>query len=1272
MEDIYPAGPVSVPDYLTRPTWAYKRRAWLALAGLGTFMALYLGLTAWFVWTAYRLFAGMAEGNGNFAGFMVASGAAFFAVFMLKALFFFRRGQEASANLEVTAAEQPRLFEFLHRLADEVRAPRPHRVFLSPSVNAAVFYDLSLFNLLWPSKKNLEIGLGLINVLTLGEIKAVLAHEFGHFAQRSMAVGRWVYVAQQIAAQIISRRDALDRFLAQLSRIDLRVAWIGWIMQMVVWSIRSVMETMFHGVVLAQRALSREMELQADLVAVSLTGSDALVSALHRLHAADDAWARTLNFARGEFERGRPVADLFAVQTQIIGRLREILAQPDYGRVPPVPAEGKATYRLFKAGLAQPPRMWATHPANSEREENAKRTYIHAAGDDREAWVLFGDAATLRRTMSLHLSREAKNEPAPVEDSLARLDQDFNRLHLDRRYRGVFLGRSPVRHAASVDKLYGTTPDPAGLASELAALYPDSLAQTLERLRGLNEELQALQALRDRSAQAVDGNIRHRGATLKRRQLPQVIARVEAEIQAERQIIESHDARCRSAHFAAAASLGTEWQEYLRGLAAVLHYADHAEADLRDVQGCLANVFAIVTARGNVGSRGLKRLLAAADEVHEALIEVYGKQHQVKLDAQLAGKLGVADWPAVLGELKLPGPTRSNIKDWLGVIDSWVNSATGNLSKLRLAALELLLSTEARIADAMGDGQSPGDAPTPPSQTPTAYRVLVPGKERLRQKQLNWWDRFQLARGFFPAAARLAVALAIVGGVLGFSGGLGKTGITIYNGLERPVRVTVGNASAQVAALGHTEIQLSPSPHYAVSTKTLEGTVIESFDADAHLSFANYVYNVAGATPLVQWTAVYGNVGTVPERRLGAPRWSSTVADFIFEEPPREISSKTGGGSRTVLGAFADQSPPQQLELIGNDGKAAQALIASHARWDGSNSPYAIEWLGLAAQGEHFGELLATRLQEAPNDVLLRRVAQDSSEASHEACARDEAQARAQPENGDLQYLAARCLPDVAGRDRAFDAAYHQWPDNPWLMQAAGFGAAEHGRWPEALHLLDQARKHLPALGGYIALDLYRIHRLLGSDTPQLAAELGRSSNPLRTMLALETGEGISSGTARAYHELAQGKLDAALLKADPEAAASARMERLVGASDGASDSQVERALALPPDQGIDSQSAWSALGLALRRHHDPAPFIQAVQQGNRRRDTVDRAVLFVQSARPGMSADTIESMLAGLDPELRGQAYSGAVVALGKAAPQEWRDAARKLLFASERPSFR
>src|SRR3954464_5776018 len=97
------------------------------------------------------------------------------------------------------------------------------------------------------------------------------------------------------------------------------------------------MDVLFRAVLLAERALSRQMEFQADLVAVSLTGSDALIHALHRLNAADDACGKTLSFAGREVNHKRGPPDLFAVHSRIIEWLREILGQPNYGRASPVP-----------------------------------------------------------------------------------------------------------------------------------------------------------------------------------------------------------------------------------------------------------------------------------------------------------------------------------------------------------------------------------------------------------------------------------------------------------------------------------------------------------------------------------------------------------------------------------------------------------------------------------------------------------------------------------------------------------------------------------------------------------------------------------------------------------------------------------------------------------------------------------------------------------------------------------------------------------------------
>ena len=258
MDLIYPNGPDSVPTGFARPGSHYKRKAWLAVAVLALFIALYLGLTAWFVTTAVWRIDALNTRSGPIA-FLVLAASVFLAVFMIKALFFVKKGAHGNDAVEVTRADEPQLFAFLDRVADEARAPRPHKVFLSQRVNAAVFYDLSLLNLLFPSRKNLEIGLALVNMLNLAEFKAVCAHEFGHFAQRSMAVGRWVYTTQQIAGHIVAKRDMLDTWLNALSRFDVRIAWIGWILRLVVWSLRTVVDAGFRLVVMAQRALSREM-----------------------------------------------------------------------------------------------------------------------------------------------------------------------------------------------------------------------------------------------------------------------------------------------------------------------------------------------------------------------------------------------------------------------------------------------------------------------------------------------------------------------------------------------------------------------------------------------------------------------------------------------------------------------------------------------------------------------------------------------------------------------------------------------------------------------------------------------------------------------------------------------------------------------------------------------------------------------------------------------------------------------------------------------------
>ena len=91
--------------------------------------------------------------------------------------------------------------------------------------------------------------------------------------------------------------------------------------------------------------------LQADLVAVSVSGSDSLIHALHRLGPADDAWDQAVRFSNTEIDKKRPPEDLFAVQERILEHLRRVLDDEGFGAVPPRPKLGGEAHRVFEEAL---------------------------------------------------------------------------------------------------------------------------------------------------------------------------------------------------------------------------------------------------------------------------------------------------------------------------------------------------------------------------------------------------------------------------------------------------------------------------------------------------------------------------------------------------------------------------------------------------------------------------------------------------------------------------------------------------------------------------------------------------------------------------------------------------------------------------------------------------------------------------------------------------------------------------------------------------------
>ncbi|WP_457389155.1 M48 family metalloprotease [Roseateles sp. P5_E1] len=1227
MQHSHPVGPL--PSVKPAPTpRSYQLRAWGAVASLVAFLGIYFGLAGWFAWTAWRLgqsaFAGRSDG---FWAFLVALCAALLAVFMLKALFFRQRRAE-DHSLEIQSTDQPALFVELNAIADAVGAPRPHRVLVSARVNAAVFYDLSPLNLLFPTKKNLEIGLGLVNVLNRSELRAVLAHEFGHFAQRAMAVGRWVYVAQQIAARLVAQRDMLDNFLQALSRFDFRIAWVGWVLSVIVWAIRSLVDSVFTGVQLLQRSLGREMEYGADAVAVALTGSDALVHALYKLQTADIDWDRAAGVAGELRAKEQWVGDLFALQGAIAERTGRMLDDADYGRVPV--AQGGPS-RLFDTADSAVPQMWRTHPLNHEREARAKAEYRASEVDERSAWTLFENAASLREQVTRRLI-EAPESAKPMDAAALQeaLDERFGGELLQPRYRGAYLGRALTRHAAEPGQLVGDLPEEAEGIQRLAALYPASLGEAVRRWRRIDADKEPAE---------------------------------HAELLAE---LRRHDQAARAAHLALARALGDGSEARLRGLLAQLHYAEHTAANLRDLRGMLAHTVRVETT-GRISDAGRMRVRDAGGRLHHALQQFYAEAPDVVLDEATCKRLQVDSWVAALGELKLGPPDISHLGDWLGVIDSWMDLAERALNGLRGAALAELLAAESRTA-----AKEPAGEATVPS-TPRGYATLLEGAERPRDLRPSPWARFLAAQGRGAAAARIAVAGGIVVGVLGFGGGYGDISVQVLNGFDRPVRVRVGGAGAiTLPAFGSATVGQAPDAHLPISAETEQGELIERFEVALEHGPGQPIYNVAGAAPLVELTYTYGrDAGQVPPRVLGAPRWSSSQADVFFGDPPQSVSVKQGQTEiRHVLYSAADVAPAMQLSLLRDDAAVVERLSEQHLLWDRRDSPVRYAWLRLLRGQPAHDKVLAAALSREPAGIELLRERMDTLPADEKTRLCDElgGRAAAPVADGHSVYLAARCLPEGPLRDAALLAGLARFPQHAWLAYGAAKAEAGNANWRVALRDYELARVE-PALAPFASIEANRLRRLLGEK--ELGVEAERIGPPSRLLGALgyQVRARALVSEPEAFARLAAGEPDKA---ASVDAAPSSHLLRLAAASDGASADLRRRVATLPPDDGLDELTYWTALALADREGR-PAPALPAAAMASAgiEPDQIRKLEAFRNALGSTAVLASAEKHLQGLLPELRGQAYSMATVRLGGRAPPAWREAAKRLLQSHERPYF-
>jgi Zn-dependent protease with chaperone function len=412
----YPKAPENIDPQMTEPSPIYKAEVvkcisvviffiltYLALIAAATFVALFCFKIGLFIFSAASGTLVWLAGGG-----VILIGALIL-FFVLK--FVFSSYKTDRSNLiEIHESEQPQLFDFIRKITIETQAPFPKKIYLSNEVNASVFYDSSFWSMFLPVRKNLLIGLGLVNSVTLSEFKAILAHEFGHFSQKSMKVGSYIYNSNRIIHNLLFDNGGFFRTLQNIASVHIVLTICMYGVVAVVRGIQQILFAIYRLMNRQNMKLSREMEFHADSVAASVAGSNPLIQSLYRLELAEVSFSSALSTCNLLLEEQKQEKNIYPGHHFVMKYLGKENQLPIVHHLPQI---DRNTFADFDTSRINVQDQWASHPSTRDREEALLKWNVKADEVYESAWTVFTNQEALQEMMTAKLYEGASIPPEP-------------------------------------------------------------------------------------------------------------------------------------------------------------------------------------------------------------------------------------------------------------------------------------------------------------------------------------------------------------------------------------------------------------------------------------------------------------------------------------------------------------------------------------------------------------------------------------------------------------------------------------------------------------------------------------------------------------------------------------------------------------------------------------------------------------------------------------------------------------------------------------------
>jgi len=497
IQSLYPVSPNNVPLSVTNPTASFKQEVKKVMISIVLFFIVYILLMLISVALAIGcLYAGVtvmaASGHiiGIIAGLGIISIGIMVFIFLIKFIFSVKKHDE-SGTVALTEEEQPELFRFIRQLTADTHTQFPKKIVISPEVNACVYYNDSFWSMLFPVKKNLQIGLALVNSLTLSEFKAVMAHEFGHFSQRSMKLGSFVYHVNKAIFNMLYENKDFGNFLSKWGSLHFAIGIFVWVTIQLVHGIQYILQFMYGFINKNYMGLSRQMEFHADAVAASVSGSNNCITSLRKLEISDMCYQNVLQKANEWLPENVRLDNVYSMHNEVMLNYAAENKLP-VENATPVPDE--TFFKNFKLHKININDQWASHPPREERESHLQELNVEAVKDMQPAWAIFKDPEKLQQLLTAQLYKTVPDllEAAPLNAAAfkERYTHDIENFRLPAAYNGFYDDRQI--NEMDMDTVCGRAED---LQADINDLFSDDHKAIIRSLAGNEYDATMLKAI---------------------------------------------------------------------------------------------------------------------------------------------------------------------------------------------------------------------------------------------------------------------------------------------------------------------------------------------------------------------------------------------------------------------------------------------------------------------------------------------------------------------------------------------------------------------------------------------------------------------------------------------------------------------------------------------------------------------------------------------------------------------------------------------------------